>query len=124
MEPKLLALVAEDDADVRELVGFCLRHEGYEVLEARDGFHALELAVERPPDIAVLDVKMPHLSGLEVATQLRALPATADVRIVFVSARTSDADVCEGLAAGGDDYLRKPFSPAELRKRLGDLLAA
>jgi DNA-binding response OmpR family regulator len=119
-----VALVADDDEDVRDLVAFCLEREGYEVLRAADGLEALELAVARRPDVAVLDVTMPHLSGLEVAEQLRSLPRTHDLPIVFLSARATDDDVTRGLVAGGDDYVRKPFSPAELQRRLRDLLAA
>jgi DNA-binding response OmpR family regulator len=119
-----VALVADDDEDVRDLVAFCLRREGYEVLRAADGLEALELAVARCPDVAVLDVTMPHLSGLEVAEQLRSLAPTRALPIVFLSARATDADVTRGLVAGADDYLRKPFSPAELERRLRDLLAA
>jgi DNA-binding response OmpR family regulator len=119
-----VALVADDDEDVRDLVAFCLEREGYEVLRAADGFEALELALAGRPDIAILDVTMPRLSGLEVASQLRLLPRTHDLPILFLSARATDDDVTRGLVSGGDDYVRKPFSPAELQRRMRDLLAA
>jgi two-component system phosphate regulon response regulator PhoB len=109
---------------VRDLVAFCLEREGWEVLRAADGLEALELAVARHPNVAILDVTMPHLSGLEVAAQLRSLAPTRDLPILFLSARTTDDDVTRGLVAGGDDYVRKPFSPAELERRMRDLLAA
>lgn len=117
------ALVVDDDADIRALISFCLQSDGYEVVEAADGLEALELAVSAPPDVAVLDVTMPTLNGYEVAQQLRAQPRTANVPIVFLTARSADEDVLRGLVAGGDDYVRKPFRPAEFRRRLRDILS-
>jgi DNA-binding response OmpR family regulator len=121
---RLCALVAEDEPDIRELVALSLEHDGWTVLRAADGFDALELALVARPDVAVLDVAMPRVNGLELAAQLRASSATHDIPIVFLSARTTDLDVARGLGAGGDDYVRKPFSPTELKRRIADVLAA
>jgi diguanylate cyclase (GGDEF)-like protein len=117
------ALVVDDDADIRELVTLCLETDGFEVIAAADGLEALELAVSAKPDVAVLDVMMPTLNGFEVATQLRSQSKTRDIPIVFLTARTGDDDVLKGLLAGGDDYVRKPFKPAEFRQRLRDVLS-
>jgi DNA-binding response OmpR family regulator len=93
------------------------------VVEAADGLEALELAVSASPDVAVLDIMMPALNGLEVAAQLRSQARTRDIPIVFLTARAADEDVLKGLLAGGDDYVRKPFKPAEFRQRLRDVLS-
>ena len=117
-----LVLVADDDEDIRELVSFRLSRSGYEVVTACDGEEALALAAKSPPDLAVIDVSMPGLGGLEVTRALRAAPATASTPILLLTARAQDADVEIGLAAGADDYVVKPFSPEDLAQRVASLL--
>jgi DNA-binding response OmpR family regulator len=109
---KLLVLVADDDPDIRQLVRLRLERSGYTVISAQDGAEALELARERLPDIAILDVSMPHLSGLEVARELRA--RYAGLPVILLTARAGEADVHEGAATGADCYMTKPFSPQGL----------
>ena len=111
-------LVADDDRDVLNLVRFRLERDGLRVLVAADGATALELARERHPDVCVLDVMMPKLGGLEVLRALRGDPATAATRVILLTARSADAEVDEGLQRGADDYVIKPFSPQELRRRV------
>jgi DNA-binding response OmpR family regulator len=111
-------LVADDEEDIIELVRFRLEHDGYRVLTAADGEAALQLARDEHPDLCVLDVMMPKLSGLEVLAQLRADPATADTRVIMLTARGQDADVDRGFELGAQDYVTKPFSPKELRRRV------
>ncbi|GLW31810.1 adenylate kinase [Actinoplanes regularis] len=113
-----LALVAEDDPELRDLIAFKLRHIGYEVITAANGPAALAAATQRP-DLALLDVRMPGVSGLEVCRRLRASPDTAELPIIMISA---DADVRAGLDAGADDYILKPFSPRELSRRVDTLM--
>jgi DNA-binding response OmpR family regulator len=118
-----LVLIADDDEDIRALVSFRLERAGYSVVAARDGEEALELALEHRPDVAVLDVMMPRLTGLEVTRRLRAEDATSGMPVILLTARVQEADVARGFEAGADDYIRKPFSPQELRARVQAILA-
>ena len=119
-QPVILA--ADDDPDIRELVAFRLERSGYTVLQAADGEEALALALEHKPDLAVLDVMMPKMDGFEVVRRLRAEEATKRMPIIMLTARAQDSDVEEGFESGADDYLRKPFSPQELRARVQSIL--
>ncbi len=116
-------LVADDDADIRDLVAFKLGQSGYRVITAPDGPTALATAVMELPDLAVLDVTMPGMSGTDVCRALRADPATAGMAIIVLTARAQEADVQAGFKAGADDYVSKPFSPRELASRVEALLA-
>jgi DNA-binding response OmpR family regulator len=113
-----LVLVADDDPDILNLVVLRLERDGYEVVGAADGERALEQALERVPDLAVLDVSMPKLDGYEVAQRLRAHEGTKEVPIIFLTARAQKSDVARGLEAGASDYVTKPFSTADLRLRV------
>ncbi len=117
-----VVLAADDDEDILELVAFRLERSGYTVLRARDGEEALRVALEAKPDLAVLDVMMPKLDGFELTRRLRADDATSNMPIILLTARSQDADVQAGFDAGADDYLRKPFSPQELRARVQAIL--
>jgi DNA-binding response OmpR family regulator len=119
-QPVILA--ADDDPDIRELVAFRLERSGYTVLQAADGEEARALALEHTPDLAVLDVMMPKMDGFEVVRRLRAEEATKRMPIIMLTARAQDSDVEEGFESGADDYLRKPFSPQELRARVQAIL--
>ena len=107
-------LVADDDADIVDLLRMNLVAGGYEVETAHDGEQAWEQALASPPDLVVLDVMMPKMDGLEVLAKLRAEPRTREVPVVMLTARTSDADVWHGWEAGADYYLTKPFDLREL----------
>jgi DNA-binding response OmpR family regulator len=113
-----LVLLAEDDEDVRALAELVLRRDGFDVIAVADGDAALAAAEARPPDVAVLDVSMPLMDGLETARRLRDRDATSGVRIMLLTARVTDADRERGRAAGVDDQLDKPFSPAVLAERV------
>jgi DNA-binding response OmpR family regulator len=119
-QPVILA--ADDDEDILQLVAFRLGRSGYRVLQAHDGEEALALATEHVPDLAVLDVGMPKLDGFEVVRRLRAQESTSRMPIIMLTARAQDTDVEEGFDAGANDYLRKPFSPQELRARVQSML--
>jgi len=116
-------LVADDDSDIRELVSFKLGQAGYEVLAVGDGAEALEAARAHRPDLAILDLMMPGLSGLDVCSQLRREEATAAVPVIMLTAKAQEQDVATGFAAGADDYVVKPFSPRELVSRVQAVLA-
>ena len=120
--PQPVVLAADDDEDILELVAFRLERSGYTVLRARDGEEALQVAREQRPDLVVLDVMMPKLDGFEVTRRLRADELTRSTPIILLTARAQDADVQTGFDAGADDYLRKPFSPQELRARVQAIL--
>ncbi|MFC7528742.1 response regulator transcription factor [Actinoplanes sp. GCM10030250] len=115
-------LVADDDADIRDLVAFKLEQAGLEVITVGDGQAAVETARTSLPDLAVLDVSMPGLSGIDVCRALRGDPATADMLIIMLTARVQEQDVEGGFSAGADDYVTKPFSPRELVSRIQALL--
>ncbi|HLB19298.1 MAG TPA: response regulator [Gaiellaceae bacterium] len=117
-----LILIADDDPDILELVGFRLERAGYEIMRATDGEEALQLISERVPDLAVLDVMMPKVTGYEVTRRLRDNEATNGVPVILLTARVQEADVERGFEVGADDYLKKPFSPQELRARVQAIL--
>ncbi|GGS86232.1 hypothetical protein GCM10010156_50960 [Planobispora rosea] len=116
-------LVAEDDSDIRDLIVFKLEQAGHTVIAVGDGASALRLARERPPEIVLLDVMMPGMSGVEVCRELRRHPETAGLPIILLTARAQESDVAKGLTAGADDYIVKPFSPRVLADRVHSVLA-
>lgn len=115
-----VVLVADDDDDILQLVAFRLERAGYRILTASDGEQALQIALDEHPDLAVLDVMMPRLTGLEVTERLRAQGER--MPIVLLTARVQEDDVARGFEAGADDYIKKPFSPQELRARVQAML--
>ena len=116
-----LVLCADDDRDILALLALRLERAGYRVAQAIDGEQALSLARELLPDVVVLDVMVPRLSGTEVLAALRADGATAGLRVVLLSARAQEADVARGLEAGADAYLAKPFQAPELLEVVAQL---
>jgi DNA-binding response OmpR family regulator len=117
-----LILLAEDSRTVQAMVSSRLERSGYDVLVTDNGNDALRLARERLPALAVLDVEMPGLTGLEVTRLLRADDATRDIPVILLTALDGDAAVTEGYEAGANDYITKPFSPQELQSRVKSLL--
>jgi DNA-binding response OmpR family regulator len=113
-----LVLVADDDLDILGLVTLRLERDGYEVIGALDGERAVEEALERTPDLALIDVSMPKLDGYEVTERLRQHEPTSAIPIILLTARVQDSDVARGIEAGADDYVKKPFSTADLRTRV------
>ncbi len=120
MNPKIL--VADDEPDVLSLVGSNLRRAGFEVIEVEDGEAALEKSRRLVPDLLILDLMLPHLSGLEVCRSLKADPATAGIPIIMLTAKADEIDRVVGLELGADDYVTKPFSPRELVLRVKGML--
>jgi two-component system, OmpR family, phosphate regulon response regulator PhoB len=115
-------LCADDDVDILSLVSLRLERAGYEVVRAEDGERAVAAARERRPALAVLDVMMPKLTGYEVLAAVRADPSLRGMKVILLSARVQEADVHEGLDAGADAYLAKPFKAPELLERVNELL--
>lgn len=115
-------LVVEDDPDIADLIRRYLQRGGFEVdvrVSGRDGLAAVASA---PPDLLLLDLMLPHISGLEVCRALRADPKTAAIPIIMVTARAEESERIAGLDLGADDYIAKPFSPGELVARVRALL--
>ena len=117
-----LVLVAEDDHDIRRLLTLQMKLEGYEVVDVADGREALRLARERRPDVAVLDIVMPGMRGSDVAQVIRHDPNVSGMAIMLLIALGRESDVLLGFESGADDYVAKPFSPAEVRARVRALL--
>jgi DNA-binding response OmpR family regulator len=115
-------LVADDDPDIQSLVVLRLERSGYRVLRASDGQEALDLALREHPELAVLDITMPKLDGLEVTRNLRSHEETSVMPVILLTARVQEDDVAKGLDAGATDYMKKPFSPQELGVRVAELL--
>lgn len=113
-----LVLIADDDPDILALVSFRLERAGYEVVQARNGEEAVQVALARRPDLAVIDVMMPRTDGYEATRQLRQQEETSRMPIILLTARVQEEDIARGFDAGADDYVRKPFSPQELGSRV------
>jgi DNA-binding response OmpR family regulator len=116
-----LVLVADDDDDILLLVTTRLRRDGFAVISARNGEEALALVQERRPAVAVLDIGMPGLDGLEVLERIRADATLVRTRVLLLTAKAQESDVRRGFSAGADAYVRKPFSPADLSARVREL---
>lgn len=104
-------LVVDDEPDITALVAYHLAKTGYRVSTATNGADALKSAREERPDIVVLDLMLPGLSGYEVLAELRKRDETRDVGVILLTARREEVDRIKGLSLGADDYLTKPFSP-------------
>ena len=116
-------LLAEDDPDIRHMVAYKLGRAGFEVIEVVDGLAALDACLRDPPDLVLLDVRMPRMDGIAVCRELRAGPRTGGVPIIMLSARARPQDREQAFAAGATDYVVKPFSPRALVERVEATLA-
>ena len=123
MSVRRLVLIADDDEDILALVRATIERSGHEVMAVADGAAALSAMAARRPDLAVLDIAMPELDGLEVLRRLRADDETRDLPVILLTAQAQAADVERGFATGASAYVRKPFSPRDLATRVDDLLA-
>ncbi len=116
-------LIVDDEPVIRELVRSVLSRDGrFRLMMAGDGHEAVEVAREHRPALILLDVRMPHMNGLEACAALRADPATSGATIVMLTSMGQDEDVRSGYEAGADDYFLKPFKPGELLERVQDAL--
>jgi CheY-like chemotaxis protein len=116
-------LIAEDERDIRDLVAFTLRFAGHEVFAASNGEEAVELAPRVNPDLILMDVRMPRMTGYEACKILKADPDLKDIPVVFLSAKGQENEIQQGLASGAEDYLLKPFAPDQLTARVKVILA-
>jgi DNA-binding response OmpR family regulator len=118
--PKIL--IAEDEPDIRELVAFTLRFAGYEVVTAANGEEAVQLAARELPDMALMDVRMPRMTGYDACRLMKASSELKDIPVVFLSAKGQDSEIATGMAAGAEEYLLKPFAPDQLTERVRAIL--
>ena len=120
---KTRIVVADDDLDILDLVVFKLNQAGFDTVAVTDGVAALAAIEAAPTSLAILDIMMPGLSGLDVLRHLRASEAARDQRVILLTAHARDSDVDTGFATGANDYVIKPFSPRELLHRVNAVLA-
>lgn len=116
-------LIAEDERDIRDLITFTLGFAGFEVLAAANGEEALNLARQQIPDLILMDVRMPRMTGYEACEIMKGDPKLKDIPVVFLSAKGQDAEIQTGLQSGAVDYLLKPFAPDQLTARIQAVLA-
>jgi DNA-binding response OmpR family regulator len=116
-------LVADDDNNVLFLISEILTRQNYEVFQAVNGDQVLKEAKALHPDLIVLDIMMPVISGIEVCRQLKASPETSDIKIIMLTAKTSSQDLEAGMASGADHYMTKPFKVAELTEKIRQLVS-
>lgn len=115
-------LIVEDEQDIADLIGFNLQRGGFQVLKAHDGVEGTEIALRERPDLIVLDLMLPGRDGYAVFRELRRDSRTVDIPVIMLTARAQTEDRIQGLEAGADDYLTKPFSPKELMLRVQAVL--
>lgn len=116
-------LIAEDERDIRDLVAFTLRFAGHEVFSATNGEEAVEMAPKVNPDLILMDVRMPRMTGYEACKAMKANPDLKDIPVVFLSAKGQENEIQQGLEAGAEDYLLKPFAPDKLTESVKTILA-
>ena len=122
LKKEVRILVVDDEPDVLELVVFHLKKEKYKVAIADNGDKALKIAREQVPNLIILDLMLPGISGLEICQLLKQNPKTTEIPILMLTARAGEEDRVRGLELGAHDYVTKPFSPRELVLRVNNLL--
>jgi DNA-binding response OmpR family regulator len=111
-------LIAEDERDIRELVNFSLQFGGFTVVQAANGAEAVELAQKELPDLILMDVRMPKMTGYEACRQMKSMPELSHIPVVFLSAKGQESEIQTGLESGAEEYILKPFAPDELVKQV------
>lgn len=115
-------LIAEDERDIRDLITFTLRFAGHEVVTASNGEEAYQLALKEIPELIMMDVRMPKMTGYEACKLIKAEPTLQHIPVVFLSAKGQENEVKTGLLAGATEYLLKPFAPDQLTKKVAEIL--
>ncbi len=116
-------LIAEDEPDIRELVAFTLRFAGYEVVAASNGEEAVQTASREFPDLILMDVRMPRMTGYDACRIMKSNAKLKDIPVVFLSAKGQESEIQTGLEAGAEEYLLKPFAPDQLTDRVRAILS-
>jgi DNA-binding response OmpR family regulator len=115
-------LIAEDERDIRELVSLTLQFGGFTVVQAANGVEAVEQTQKELPDLILMDVRMPKMTGYEACHRIKAMPELRDIPVVFLSAKGQESEILTGLEAGAEEYILKPFAPDELVKQVQAVL--
>ncbi len=116
-------LIAEDERDIRDLITFTLGFAGHEVVAAANGEEAVTLARQEVPDLILMDVRMPRMTGYEACAAMKTDDRLRDIPVIFLSAKGQDSEIQAGLQAGAQEYLLKPFAPDQLTARIQAVLA-
>ena len=115
-------LIAEDERDIRELVSFSLQFGGFSVVQAANGAEAVEYAQKEMPDLILMDVRMPKMTGYEACRQMKTMESVRDIPVVFLSAKGQESEIQTGMEVGAEEYILKPFAPDELVKQVQAVL--
>lgn len=115
-------LIAEDERDIRELIEFTLQFAGHEVFKASNGAEAVELAPTVMPDLIMMDVRMPKMTGYEACREIKQMDSVKHIPVVFLSAKGQESEIDTGLEAGAYEYILKPFAPDQLTQRISEVL--
>jgi DNA-binding response OmpR family regulator len=115
-------LIAEDERDIRDLIEFTLKYAGHEVIKTSNGAEAVEKAPEIKPDLILMDVRMPRMTGYEACRALKEIEAVKNTPVVFLSAKGQQSEMETGMDAGAYDYILKPFAPDYLMQRVAEIL--
>ena len=116
-------VIAEDEPDIRELIAFTLRFAGHEVITGSNGQEGYDLTKSEHPDLAMFDVRMPRLTGYDACRKIKADPEISHIPVIFLSAKGQENEIEQGISAGADEYLLKPFAPDQLTERVKSILA-
>ena len=116
-------LIAEDERDIRDLIEFTLNYAGHEVVKAANGVEVVDLAPQVLPDLILMDVRMPRMTGYEACRALKSIDGVKDIPVVFLSAKGQQNEMDVGMDAGAYDYILKPFAPDQLTRRIAEILA-
>ncbi|MBA3873817.1 MAG: response regulator [Anaerolineae bacterium] len=117
-------LIAEDERDIRDLIQFTLMFAGHKITAAANGAEALELAPKVKPDLIMMDVRMPKMTGYEACREMKKIDEIKNVPVIFLSAKGQDEEKQTGIEAGAIAYILKPFAPDELTRQIADILKA
>lgn len=115
-------LIAEDETDIRNLINITLTFGGHQVIETANGEQALQAAINQKPDLILLDVRMPRLSGYETCERIKSNDRIKYIPVVFLSAKGQESEIKTGIEKGAQEYILKPFSPEELLKRVNEIV--
>ena len=116
-------VIAEDEPDIRELIAFTLRFAGHEVITGSNGLEGYDLIKLNRPDLAMFDVRMPKMTGYDACKKVKADPEISHIPVIFLSAKGQENEIEQGIAAGAEEYLLKPFAPDQLTERVKAILA-
>ena len=117
-------LIAEDERDIRDLIQFTLMFAGHKITAAANGAEALELAPKVKPDLIMMDVRMPKMTGYEACREMKKIDEIKNVPVIFLSAKGQDEEKQTGIEAGAIAYILKPFAPDELTRQIAEILKA